>query len=450
MWTNRRSSSIPRTEHLRKFLSSLAGVTGIFIFATAALYLTTALYSQTPPVVNFKVPLKFNGTSNGGVPVGELLLDSEGFVYGATTLGGEAYGECVPGPGCGVLYKWGHGRFTAVHDFTGQNPSIFFPSSGLIRDAQGNLYGETNGSSSAGFGTVYRIDPAGSINVLHSFSEPEFWPSGGLIQDAAGNLYGVTIGHCNSGAGCGEVFRINPAGSETVLFAFPSGGNEGSNPQSAVVRDAQGNLYGTTPFGGTHGRDKFGDGGDGVLYKLTPAGKETVLHDFTGASDGSHPTNLVRDPQGNLYGYTSAGGNLAGCTTSPGCGVVYKYDTSGKFTVVYTFTGGADGAAPVGIPLLIGDSIYGATSSGAYQGNVYCAAGGGCGVVFKLNLNGTETVLHTFKGSGGDGSTPSSGLVMDATGNFWGATELGGTRSDTLESCVEGCGTLYTFTLTNP
>jgi uncharacterized repeat protein (TIGR03803 family) len=461
MWTKRRSSSSARTEYFRKFLSSQARVTGISILATAALYTTTALYSQTQPVVNFNVPLKFNGTFNGGLPIGELLLDSQGFVYGATTLGGEEYGECVPGPGCGVLYKWGHGRFTTVHDFTGQNPSIFFPSSGLIRDAQGNLYGETNGSSNAGFGTVYRLDPAGNINPLHSFIEQESGPSGGLIQDAAGNLYGVTIGHCNSGSGCGEVFRINPAGSETVLYTFPSGGDEGSNPQSALVQDAQGNLYGTTPFGGT--RINVNDTlGSGVLFKLTPSGKMTVLHYFNGTSDGARPTNIVRDPQGNLYGYasaggctlaagcTSVGGSLAACTESGGCGVVYKYDTSGKFAVVYTFTGGTDGAVPVGIPLLIGDSIYGATSSGAYQGNIYCSASDGCGVVFKLNLNGTETVLHTFKGSGGDGMAPSSGLVVDEKGNFWGATSLGGARSHTLESCVEGCGTLYTFTLTNP
>lgn len=441
MWTNRLPSS-GKNAPLRKLLSVFTASAGMTLVATAS------LYSQTQPDVKFTISIKFNGTFNGAQPIGNLLLDSKGAVYGVTNSGGDSYGECVPGPGCGVLYKWLHGRFTAVHNFTGQNPSIFFPYSGLSSDAAGNLYGETNGGSSAGFGTVYRLDPQGNINVLHSFTEQEFWPNGGLIQDATGNLYGVTLGHCNPGVGCGEVFRINPAGSETVLYTFPAGGDEGSNPESGLVQDATGNLYGTTPFGGTHRSNGNGSSGAGVLFKLTPTGTETVLHDFTGGSDGAQPMGLVRDQQGNLYGYTSLGGNLAGCPEQGGCGVVYKYDTQGKFTVIYTFTGGADGALPVGVPLLIGNSIYGATLNGGYQATSLCS--GGCGVAFKLDLNGTETVLHAFTGADGDGFQPSSGLVVDASGNFWGTTAVGGARSNTLQNCFIGCGVLYTLKLTNP
>jgi len=453
------SSLNSRSEHSRKLLPAIATV-------LSALLLATPYLSSQTPTVNYQVPLKFNGTFNGAQPIGNLILDSEGFIYGVTISGGSNYGECDPGPGCGVLYKWGHGRFTSLHDFTGQNPSIYFPSSGLIRDVEGNFYGETNGGSSEGSGTIYQLDTQGNINVLHSFTQQEDGPIGSLIQDAAGNFYGVTLGYCNSGAGCGEVFRINPAGSETVLYTFPSGGNEGSNPQSNLVQDAQGNLYGTTTFGGTYKNSNNGNIGEGVLFKLTPDGKETVLHDFTGITDGAYPTYLVRDAQGNLYGYASAGGctladgcakagpNLAACNETGGCGLVYKYDTTGKFSVVYTFTGGADGANPVGIPLLIGNSIYGATQAGGYDAKVICS--GGCGVVFKLDLNGTETVLHAFTSSGGDGSLPSSGLVVDANGNFWGATARGGALSAPNPSCGQGqnvnqgCGTLYTFTLTNP
>lgn len=453
MLINGVSSASSRSKHPRKLPSAVATVIGVVMFAASS------LYCQTPPEIKYTVALKFNGTFNGAQPVGELLLDSQGFVYGTTVYGGADYGECTPGPGCGVLYKWGHGRFTTLHDFTGQNPSIYFPDSGLIRDAEGNFYGETNGD----FGTVYKLDTLGNINVLHSFTEQEFWPSGGLIQDAAGNLYGVTNGRCNPGVGCGEVFRINPAGSETVLYTFPTGGNEGSNPQSALVQDAQGNLYGTTSFGGTHANVND-TSGSGVLFKLAPSGKLTVLHYFNGTTDGATPTNLVRDPQGNLYGYASAGGctladgcakagpSLVACNETGGCGLVFKYDTTGKFSVVYTFTGGPDGASPVGVPLLIGNSIYGATQSGGYDAKSICS--GGCGVVFKLDLNGTETVLHAFTSSGGDGSLPSSGLVVDANGNFWGATARGGALSAPNQSCGQniniGCGTLYTFTLTNP
>ncbi|WP_158942907.1 choice-of-anchor tandem repeat GloVer-containing protein [Granulicella sp. S190] len=457
MWTNWTPSSSSRTDHSRKLLSVIAAAVVIVIFSTSS------TYSQTSPGVKYTVLFKFNGTSNGAQPVGNLLVDSQRFVYGVTVDGGENYGECNPGPGCGVLYKLGHAQFADLHNFTGQNPSIYFPSSGLVRDAQGNLYGETAGNDGSPYGSVYRIDPTGNINVLHSFTESEFLPRGGLTQDAEGNLYGVTNGYCNPGVGCGEVFRINPAGSETVLYTFPTGGNEGSNPQSALVQDAQGNLYGTTAFGGTHRVNNDSEYGGGVLFKLSPSGQLTVLHDFNGTTEGAYPTNLVRDAQGNLYGYaahggcTSAvgcytpGGSTAQCTTSGGgCGVVFKYDTTGKFSVVYTFTGGPDGAIPVGIPLLIGNSIYGATLEGGYDATAICYSG--CGTVFKLDLNGTETVLHAFTSSGGDGAQPSSGLVMDAEGYFYGATALGGDLHVPLESCGpgSGCGTVYTFTLSNP
>jgi uncharacterized repeat protein (TIGR03803 family) len=437
MWSNGISSSSSRTEQSCRLLFAAAAAIGILIFATAP------LYSQTQPVVNYDVRLKFNGSFNGSHPTGNLILDSNGAVYGVTNIGGEEDSECKQfGPGCGVLYKWDHGRFTTVHDFTGQNPSTYFPSSGLIRDAQGNFYGETSGNG----GTVYKLDTQGNITVLHTFTIQEYLPNGSLIQDAGGNLYGVTSGLCNSR--CGEVFRIDPAGSETVLYNFPVDGTMGSYPSGNLVLDAEGNLYGTTTYGGTGISESCCTLGAGVLFKLTPSGQMTVLHNFNGTSDGAVPSNLVRDQQGNLYGYTWTAGDLKGCPSYGGCGTVYKYDTNGDFTVIYTFTGEADGAQPTGIPLLIGGSIYGTTGSG---GVTYESCN--CGVVFKLDLNGTETVLHTFSDSNGDGNAPSSGLVVDAAGNFWGATYWGGNRAVTLDSCGQpgdGCGALYTFTLTNP
>jgi uncharacterized repeat protein (TIGR03803 family) len=197
----------------------------------------------------------------------------------------------------------------------------------------------------------------------------------------------------------------------TVLHRFT--GNDGSFPEAGLVRDAAGNLYGTTLNGG----DQNCSGGCGSVFKLDKTSKETILYSFTGGSDGEYPNaGLVRDEAGNLYGTTVAGGvSGTGCPEYTTCGVVFKLDTTGKETVLYTFTGGADGGTSYA--RLVRDSA----------GNLYgTTAGGGAfasGVVFKLDATGHETVLHTFTG-GADGGLPYAGLVRDSAGNLYGATLL--------------------------
>jgi uncharacterized repeat protein (TIGR03803 family) len=180
------------------------------------------------------------------------------------------------------------------------------------------------GGGTSGAGVVFKLDSAGNETVLYTFkgmpdgSEPQ----AGLIQDAAGNFYGTTIfggkGNCQYRS-CGVVFKLDTNGNETVLYRF-TGGADGGNPTAGLVIDSAGNLYGTTLLGGPPGCQDFVCG---VVFKLDPSGKETVLHTFSGGTGFGPYAGLLMDPAGNLYGTTYFGGNLNDCN-GQGCGVVFK------------------------------------------------------------------------------------------------------------------------------
>jgi uncharacterized repeat protein (TIGR03803 family) len=256
-----------------------------------------------------------------------------------------------------------------------------------------------------------------------------------LVQDA-GNLYGTTVG-CAFQCGdlLGKVFKLDKTGKETVLHTF-TGGADGAIPLAGLIRDVSGNLYGTTSGGGASG--------GGVVYKVDHAGKFTVLHCFTGA-DGSGPGmgHLIRDSSGNLYGTTQIGGDLSACDGS-GCGVVFKLDPTGKETVLYSFKGGDDWGHP-NMPLARGPrgDLYSTT----YYGGGYFACGGqaGCGTAFKVDTAGKETVLHRFR-SGTDGANPFQGLVSDAAGNLYGTTQWGGNPNIRCGNTTTGCGVVFKLT----
>jgi len=172
-----------------------------------------------------------------------------------------------------------------------------------------------------------------------------------------------------------------------------------------LIRDSAGNLYGTTNSGGTAYA--------GVVFKLNTSGQETVLYSFTGGADGGYPSYpVVRDSAGNLYGTAGSGG-------AANFGVVYKVNTSGQETVLYNFTGGADGGYPNGVIRDSAGNLYGTTSSGGAAGY---------GVVYKVNTSGQETVLYSFTG-GADGGYPNAGVVRDSTGNLYSTTYGGGTAN---------------------
>lgn len=213
------------------------------------------------------------------------------------------------------------------------------PYSGVIRDPAGNLYGTTPVGGSFNHGTIFRVDGTGKASVLHSFTIGARTPYGGLIRDANGNLYGTTTGGGTFHEGI--VFQLGKKGRYTVLYNFcaKSGCTDGQVPTyENLIMDKAGNLYGTTLAGGI--------GGQGTVFKLNIKTRiETVLYSFAGGTDGAAPfAGLVQDPSGSLYGTTDSGGGCFGGACY--FGTVFKVDTTGKETVLYAFQGYADGARP--------------------------------------------------------------------------------------------------------
>lgn len=316
-------------------------------------------------------------------------------------------------------------RFAAHHDKSDGRG----PYGGLVEDAAGNLYGTTVAGGAHKAGTIYRIAPGGSETVLYSFQYKDDGaePSGALIVDSRGNLFGTAsrAGSRACTAGCGTVFELAPGGELTVLHSFAGGETDGENPQSALLADESGNLFGTTNNGGS-ANCSFRCG---TVFKIAPDGTETVLHFFAGApGDGSAPyAGLIADEHGSLYGTTQAGG-------ANDFGTVYKIAPDGAETVLHSFAGPpGDGQTPAGG--LIRDragNLYGTTSNGGSTKN--CLAG--CGTVFRIAPDGTETVLHFFK-NGRDGSSPLSGLIFDRHGSLYGTTLFGGSKSCFI------CGTIF-------
>ena len=306
--------------------------------------------------------------------------------------------------------------FTLLYTFTGQ-PDGESPQAPLVMDGSGNLYGTTGygGSSNGcpfGCGIVFKLDTSRNEMVLHSFTggSDGARPFAGLIRDAVGNLYGTTEG--TPSPSLGTVFKVDTSGNETPLYSFTGFPSDGAIPFGGLIMDAAGNLYGTTSVGGSSNSVEHGFPGLGTVFELDSAGNETVLHSFTGSpNDGDYPgAGLIMDAAGNLYGTTEGGGAF-------GQGVVFKLDPAHNETVLHSFTG-ADGAAPSASLIVdAAGNLYGT----AFRGGAFGTCPSGCGTVFKLDPSGNITVLHTFTG-GIDGANPAGALIMDAAGNLYGTT----------------------------
>ena len=306
------------------------------------------------------------------------------------------------------------------------------PAADLVADSSGNLYGTTVVGGEYSCGTVFKLAPSKSPpwneSVLSSFDcySAGKNPYGGVAFDTRGNLYGTTVsggGSCN-GYGCGLAFQLTSSG-ETVLHDF--NGSDGSGPGGGLAIDKRGILYGTTPDGGANGA--------GVVYRLAYAKnswRETVIHAFTGGTDGSTGSlgRLLVDASGNLYGVAELGG-------SGGHGTVFELSQrKGKwqFTTLYAFTGAPDAASPYGGII--------ADSSGDLYGTTYYGGSSDAGTVFELARKGkrySERVLYSFKG-GSDGSNPTSTLAFGAKGQLYGTTSNGGGSCGTSSY---GCGVVF-------
>jgi hypothetical protein len=415
------------------------------------------------------------GTNDGSVPAGGVVFDSQGNLYGATTDGGPA--TCKPiGGACGTVFqlsppaqKGGSWTETLIYQFQGKGSNdASVPNGGLILDVAGNLYGVTayGGTGDcvllgvpAGCGTVYELSPpkqkggAWTETILYSFptAKQGYVPNGDLVFDSAGNLYGTTIFGGGKGTTCdpfyqycGAVFKLSPpktkAGkwTEKVLHGF-AGGTDGKNPSGGLLLDSKGAIYGTTPIGGNQDCN-FGHGeiGCGIVFKLSPPGQkgeawtEKVIRRFTGGNDGASPNGgLIFDAKGSLYGTAAGAGSRLN-------GVVFRLapskDERWTETVLYSFTGGADGFNPgSGLTFDSSGKLYGTTLGGVTSR----------GVVFRLRpptrgKSWPVDVLYSFTGAP-DGNHPTASLIFDGQGDLYSTTDWGGTG----EACQGGCGVVF-------
>jgi len=352
-------------------------VLGLMVLAAGILAASSA-QAQT-----FTVLYAFTGGADGAEPAQSgLIMDSAGNLYGATAAGGIFHNHTASG----VVFKLdASGVETVLTTFSGVNGDGAGPLGTLVRDSSGSLYGTTmSGGYQHSLGTVFKVLPTGGKITTHMFGKGgqlDGWqPIAGLVLDETGNLYGTTT--AGGSTGYGVVYRLHIASrKETILHTFTGKRGDGIDGFGPLIRDASGNLYGTAFNGGAYGGacGSFPIG-CGIVFEMNPAGNEKVLYKFTGGTDGAYPeAGLVRDVAGNLYGTTTYGGGGA-CENGSlrGCGTVFKLDKTGKETVLYRFTGGTDGANPFAGLVRDGvGNLYGTTYQG---GNTGCQSQmGGCG-----------------------------------------------------------------------
>jgi len=376
-------------------------------------------------------------TSNypdGAIPMAELIQGADGNYYTTTDIGGA--GTC-PGevegqiPGCGAVVKiTPTGKLSVLYSFSYDTssstaPNGWFPQAGLVQGKDGNFYGVateggTGGEACAdttglsGCGTVFKLTPGGTLTVLHSFcggsgcgslSVDGAMPTGRMVFGANGDLYGTTQtgGFYNGFYNQGTIFRITTSGAYTVLHVFS--GNfgstpDGANPAAGLTLASNGDFYGTTTAGGASK--------DGTVFKMTPAGKVTLLHSFTGSSDGSMPIGaLVQASDGNLYGTCYSGG-------TNGTGTLFRITTKGVFTKLYDFA--AEAAPGIG-------NFPRAGLVEASDGNLYGTAWEGgefevTGTIYQFTLAGVGTLEASFDAST-TGFSPLGALLQGSDGRLY-------------------------------
>ena len=416
-----------------------------------SLFLTVALGSRRAGAQTYTVLHAFAAGTDGAAP-SPIIRDAEGNLYGTTNFGG------VPSCGedtCGTVYKIDSaGNETVLYSFQGGNNGSD-PKAALVRDAAGNLYGTTQGNGFIpGASVVFKVEPNGQETSFDTDGLTVCCLDSPLAVDAQGNMYGMspyagepTCDYVENDLGCGTLFKVTPSGKFTVLHTFK--GRDGIQPEGGLVFDGKGNLYGVAAHGGKLTCKYPGWGqpfgaGCGTIYKLDRHGKFTVLHTFTGPGDGSYPLGLIIDAAGNLYGIAESGGDVIKKSNYEyGLGTVFKVDTRGNFSVLFTFT-----------PETTLNYVYASHLVRDSKGNLYGlqqynnCKGGGC--LFRIGPHGKYTDLYDFQGEGegSEGFQP-IGVVLGSNDDVYGSMLLGGPPETECQdfAFTNGCGTVFHLTV---
>jgi uncharacterized repeat protein (TIGR03803 family) len=336
-------------------------------------------------------------------PDTKLFLAADGNFYGTCFQAGKNLPtEFAEGT---VFQLTASGAVTMIFSFHGSDGRA---PNGVIQGSDGNFYGTTRYDGPAGGGTAFKLTPGGTLTTLYRFSNSGLTggqPMAGLVEGSDENFYGTT----STGGPTtidGTLFKLTPGGTLTTLHNFGEDfdDTDGTNPQATLLLGSDGNFYGTALNGG-------GLNSQGTIFKITPGGSFTVLHAFEYANnglDGYEPSGgLIQGSDGNFYGVTDRGGTAD-------LGVVYSINGSGDYTVLHSIDSN-DGASPVGeLAEGIDGNFYGVTGKTA------------SGSIYKITPDGKFTVLHYFEDAANEGERPSAGLTRDADGNFYGTTFVDG------------------------
>jgi uncharacterized repeat protein (TIGR03803 family) len=390
-----------------------------FCMKACALFVLWATTTVALPAQTFKSQKSFDNTG-GALPWATLVQGNDGNFYGTTQNGGNT--ACALG--CGTIFKITPTGKLTTFSFNGTNGSQ--PFAGLVQAANGDFYGVTTSGGAYNAGTVFKFTPNGGLITLYSFNpDTGYAPMGGLVLASDGNFYGtasgggVPTGQCDPG--CGTIFKITPKGTYTTLHNF-NGLPDGGMPLATMTQASDGKLYGTAS-------DLGNAGSYGTVFTITPKGKFTVVHQFDN-TDGAYPFGgLIQGTDGNFYGQT----DLGGASDYGAFGTVYKMTPSGKVTTLHSFEQ-TDGDNPISNLVQGTDgNFYGTAAYGGKYPNF--------GTVFKITSDGKFTTLHNFDST--DGSYLYAGLIQATNGKFYGATYAGGSST----ACPYGCGTVFSLSV---
>jgi len=405
-----------------------------------AVLLVSAATAISAPVLKFKTLVNFDGT-NGSGPQSSLVQGRDGNFYGTTEDGGAH--------GLGTVFKISqYGVLTILYSFCAKANCRdgLFPVGALVLANDGSFYGTTmsggssNNCNQSGCGTVFRITPQGALTTLHSFDSTDGTnPQAALIVARSGDFYGTTLrggssALCGLQGGCGTVFRITPAGMLTTVYNFCSqaGCPDGQYPYGAVVQGFDGNLYGTTNWGGNESCNP--PVGCGTVFKMTPGGTLKTIHIFD-STDGSGPyDSLVEAMNGDFYGTTFSGGSAPGCTADAGCGTVFEINARGMFRKLLSFDVHGPNNPWAGLVQATDGNFYGTT----YYGGAF-----NDGAVFEVTPLGKATTVHGFNLT--DGADPYGGLLQGTAGNFYGTTSTASDGPGTIFEFSTGLGPFVAF-----
>jgi uncharacterized repeat protein (TIGR03803 family) len=343
-----------------------------------------------------------NTNFDGAATEAELLLGTNGYLYGTCSAGGSN--------GLGTVFKvTTSGSLTVLHTFSGADGQT--PWSGLVDGNDGYYYGTTSGGGVAGgYGTVFKITPSGLFTRLHSFKATDGAYPGALVKGNDGSFYGATQqGSTNN---YGNIFRMTSSGELTPLVAFNL--TNGQYGVSRLMQASDGSLYGTTYGGGTNG-------GFGTIFKLTLSGSFTSVFSFNN-TNGAYPYlgPLAQDSKTNLYGTTWQGG------ANGGYGTIFRITLSGSLTSLYSFDYYTGEYPIVGLTIGGDGNCYGVTGGGGTNG--------GYGTIFQITSAGAFNSLFSFNETNGFGAASRLVQASGAGGSFFGTTSMGGTN---------GTGTIF-------